>query len=98
MGSICAPSCSDLSFCPMDTPSDSIVTPTCSLITSSGKQYCALECVTDFPGIKQCGKHASCKKVEDGFGICTYDDDASAMLVSSAAAWQPVGKTSSIVV
>jgi C1A family cysteine protease len=97
-GSICAPSCSDLSFCPLDTPSDSIVTPTCSLTTSSGKKYCALECVTDFPGIKQCGKDASCKKVKDGFGICTYDDDASAKLVSSAAAWQPVGKTSSIVV
>ena len=50
-GDICAPSCSKGIFgkaCPKDRPAGVSATPGCDLEdSSSGKQYCALECDGD---------------------------------------------------
>ena len=55
--------------------------PQCALQDSStGKKYCALICsptafIADQKAADaQCGANASCKSVQLGVGVCTYDD------------------------
>merc|ERR1711939_838288 len=83
-GSICAPTCGSSSACPNDVPDDVTVKPTCALKATSGSQYCALLC---FPGLDlgQCGKNASCKKVQTDVGVCTYDDADTKLTVTFSA-------------
>ena len=57
------------------------VAPQCALQDSStGKKYCALICsptavIKDQKAADaQCGTNATCKSVQMGIGICTYDD------------------------
>jgi hypothetical protein len=73
-GSVCAPSCSLFKPCPTDVPAGVTVSPQCALQDSSThKKYCALIC-TPSKNDDQCGENASCKSVQVGIGICTYDD------------------------
>jgi C1A family cysteine protease len=80
-GDVCSPSCTLFSPCPTDVPVGVTARPQCALKDSgTGKQYCALMCSPTLP-IKdqkaadaQCGTNASCKTVQAGIGLCTYDD------------------------
>jgi KDEL-tailed cysteine endopeptidase len=73
-GSVCAPSCSLFKPCPTDVPSGVTVKPQCALQDSSThKKYCALICTPQSED-DQCGENASCKSVQVGIGVCTYDD------------------------
>merc|ERR1712124_225727 len=74
-GAVCSPACTLGIFCPKDVPTGVTATPTCALSdSSSGKKYCALIC-TPSSNDDQCGTNASCKSVQAGIGLCTYDDD-----------------------
>jgi hypothetical protein len=83
-GSICSPTCSFLfNSCPKDVPEGVTVKPSCALTSTTGKKYCALLCT---PGLDlgQCGTGASCKEVQAGTGVCTYDDtDVSNLAATS---------------
>jgi len=73
-GAICAPMCSTSQPCPTDVPKGVTVSPSCALKDSTtSSQFCALLCIPD-KSDGQCGKHASCKRIQAGVGICTYDD------------------------
>lgn len=68
-GGICSAKCK-FGTCPKDVPSGSTAHPQCALQSPTGEQYCALICL---PG-DSCGdSRASCKPVQGGIGICTYD-------------------------
>lgn len=73
-GDFCSPICSGplKSTCPTDKPKGVTAAPECALRNqATGEGYCALVCI---PGAaNQCGK-ATCKNVQLGLGICTYDD------------------------
>jgi hypothetical protein len=75
-GDFCSPPCTGplKSTCPTDAPKDVTAAPECALRNqATGEGYCALVCI---PGAaNQCGK-ATCKNVQLGLGICTYDDEA----------------------
>merc|ERR1712080_592685 len=72
-GEMCAPSCSLISPCPSDIPDGVTAAPQCALQdASSNKKYCALLCSPN-GGDATCGAKASCKKVQLGTGVCTYD-------------------------
>jgi len=80
-GDMCSPSCSIFKACPTDVPAGVTAGPQCALSDSqSGKKYCALICSPSTPILDQkaadaqCGTNASCKSVQQGVGICTYDD------------------------
>ena len=80
-GDFCAPKCSLLKACPTDVPEGVTATPQCALKDSStNKKYCALICsptafIADQKAADaQCGANASCKSVQMGVGLCTYDD------------------------
>merc|ERR1711988_782708 len=73
-GSVCAPACSVLKACPTDVPAGVTAGPQCALQdATTNKKYCALICT---PGNEdaQCGAKASCKNVQLGIGIYTYDE------------------------
>merc|ERR1712205_73320 len=73
-GDFCSPACAG-SVCPPDVPSGVTAKPTCALQDSSThKKYCALIC-SPSANDDQCGTNASCKSVQAGVGLCTYDDD-----------------------
>lgn len=73
-GDVCTPSCSLLKKCPTDVPTGVTVAPQCALQdAASHKKYCALICKPGADDDAQCGT-ATCKKVQLGLGICTYDD------------------------
>lgn len=72
-GDVCTPSCSLFKKCPTDVPSGVTVTPQCALQdASTHKKYCALICKPSADDT-QCGA-ATCKEVQAGLGICTYND------------------------
>ena len=80
-GDFCTPKCGLFSPCPTDKPTGVAATPQCALQdASSGKKYCALMCAPSLPiwdqkaADDQCGEKASCKGVQFGIGVCTYDD------------------------
>jgi len=80
-GDVCSPSCGILKKCPTDVPAGVTAAPQCALQdASSGKSYCALICsptaeIKDQKAADaQCGNNASCKSVQFGVGLCTYDD------------------------
>jgi len=80
-GDVCSPGCSLLKACPTDLPAGVTAGPQCALQdASSGKSYCALICsptaeIKDQKAADaQCGTNASCKSVQMGVGLCTYDD------------------------
>ena len=79
-GDFCTPKCSLFSPCPTDVPSGVTAKPQCALQdASSGKKYCALICspsaIFDQKAADaQCGTNATCKPLQMGMGICTYDD------------------------
>jgi hypothetical protein len=79
-GDFCTPKCSLFSPCPTDVPSGVTAKPQCALQdASSGKKYCALICspsaIFDRKAADaQCGTNATCKPLQMGMGICTYDD------------------------
>jgi len=80
-GDVCSPSCSLIKKCPTDLPAGVTAGPQCALQdASSGKSYCALICsptaeIKDQKAADaQCGTNASCKSVQMGIGLCTYDD------------------------
>jgi len=78
-GAVCSPSCSLFHSCPKDVPSGVTASPQCALKDSSThKNYCALICSPSKNATNddQCGTNASCKNVQMGVGLCTYDDDA----------------------
>merc|ERR1711939_306761 len=76
-GGFCSPSCTLGIFCPGDVPTGVTAKPQCALQDSSThKKYCALIC-NPSSNDNQCGANASCKSVQAGVGLCTYDDDAS---------------------
>lgn len=73
-GDVCTPSCGLLHKCPTDVPSGVTVKPQCALQdASTKKKYCALICKPSLADDSQCGD-ATCKEVQAGMGICTYDD------------------------
>jgi len=72
-GSVCAPACSLFKACPTDLPKGVTANPQCALEdASTNKKYCALIC-NPSEDDAQCGAKASCKSVQAGIGICTYD-------------------------
>ena len=80
-GDFCTPTCSLFKTCPTDVPEGVTAQPQCALQDSaSNKKYCALICSPTLPisnqkaADDQCGENASCKSVQLGIGICTYDD------------------------
>jgi len=80
-GDFCSPKCSFFKPCPTDVPSGVTARPQCALQdSSSGSKYCALICSPSLPILDQkaaddqCGANASCKSVQLGVGLCTYDD------------------------
>jgi len=80
-GDMCTPTCSLFHPCPTDVPTGVTAQPQCALQDSaSNKKYCALICSPSLPianqkaADSQCGTNASCKSVQLGLGICTYDD------------------------
>ena len=80
-GDFCTPKCSLFKACPTDVPAGVTVAPQCALPNSStGDKYCALICSPSLPILDQkaadaqCGDNASCKSVQLGVGVCTYDD------------------------
>ena len=80
-GDFCTPKCSLLKACPTDVPAGVTAGPQCALQDSStGDKYCALICSPSLPiadqkaADAQCGTNASCKSVQMGVGLCTYDD------------------------
>jgi len=67
-GELCAPSC-DAGACPTDVPPGTRAKPQCILQdASSGKKYCALECL--LPG--SCPSGATCARVGGVAGVCVY--------------------------
>jgi len=80
-GDFCTPKCGFFKPCPSDTPAGVTAKPQCALQDSgSGDKFCALICSPTLPILdqkaadSQCGKNASCKSVQMGVGLCTYDD------------------------
>jgi len=80
-GDFCAPKCGLFKKCPTDVPTGVTAAPQCALSDSATKQkYCALICsptafIADQKAADaQCGTNASCKSVQAGIGLCTYDD------------------------
>jgi len=80
-GDFCSPKCKLFKPCPTDKPAGVLALPQCALQdASSGDKYCALICAPTLPILDQkaadmqCGKNASCKALEMGLGVCTYDD------------------------
>jgi C1A family cysteine protease len=80
-GDFCTPKCGLFKPCPTDTPSGVTAKPQCALQDSgSSDKYCALLCAPSLPIVNQkvaddaCGTNASCKPLQAGIGICTYDD------------------------
>lgn len=69
-GALCSASCSKKA-CPQDEPQGATAKPQCALSAGADKR-CALICKKG----DKCGDGASCKVVQGGVGICTYDDDA----------------------
>lgn len=80
-GDFCAPSCGFFKSCPTDVPAGVTAQPQCALQDAgSGQKFCALICsptakIADQKAADaQCGANASCKALQLGVGICTYDD------------------------
>jgi len=80
-GDFCTPKCGLFKPCPTDVPAGVTAQPQCALQDSASNQkYCALMCSATLPIIDQkaaddqCGPNASCKSVQLGIGLCTYDD------------------------
>uniref|UniRef100_A0A7S0LJJ6 Peptidase C1A papain C-terminal domain-containing protein n=2 Tax=Coccolithus braarudii TaxID=221442 RepID=A0A7S0LJJ6_9EUKA len=80
-GDFCTPSCSIFKHCPADMPAGVTAKPQCALSdAATGKRFCALICAPSVPILdqkaadSQCGANASCKEVQLGLGLCTYDD------------------------
>merc|ERR1711865_284459 len=74
-GAFCAPACSLFKRCPTDIPTGVTAKPQCALQdASTKKKYCALICTPSSNVANQCGTNASCKTVQAGIGLCTYDD------------------------
>jgi C1A family cysteine protease len=80
-GDFCTPKCSLAKECPTDVPAGVTAPPQCALQDSATTdKYCALMCSTSTPirnqkdADAQCGANASCKTVQVGIGLCTYDD------------------------
>lgn len=80
-GDFCTPKCSLFKPCPTDKPDGVTAEAQCALKDSgSGKSFCALICSPSLPILdqkaadEQCGENATCKDVQMGIGICTYDD------------------------
>jgi len=80
-GDFCTPKCGLFKPCPADKPEGVTAMPQCALQDSaSGDKYCALICSPSLPIVDQkvaddaCGENASCKSLQLGVGICTYDD------------------------
>jgi len=80
-GDFCTPTCSLFKQCPTDVPEGVTAEPQCALQdASSNKKYCALICSPALPigdqkvADDQCGENATCKSIQLGIGICTYDD------------------------
>ena len=69
-GKICSPQCSSSGACPTDVPKGVTATPKCALKSSTGSQFCVLECTPS--ANDACGTNASCKSIQ-GVGLCTYD-------------------------
>ena len=80
-GDFCTPKCTLVKACPTDVPAGVTAQPQCALQDAgSGDKYCALICSPSLPILDQkaadaqCGTNASCKSVQMGIGVCTYDD------------------------
>ena len=80
-GDFCAPKCSLFKACPTDLPTGVTAAPQCAIQDSATNQkYCALICsptafIADQKAADaQCGTNASCKSLQLGLGVCTYDD------------------------
>mmetsp|Transcript_2336 Transcript_2336/g.4840 ORF Transcript_2336/g.4840 Transcript_2336/m.4840 type:complete len:447 (+) Transcript_2336:64-1404(+) len=80
-GDFCSPKCTLFKPCPVDVPDGVAAEPQCALQdAASGQKFCALICSpsADIKDQKaadaQCGPNASCKSLQLGLGICTYDD------------------------
>lgn len=80
-GDFCTPKCGLFKPCPSDIPAGVTAMPQCALQDSATHaKFCALICAPSLPILDQkaadgqCGKNASCKSVQMGVGLCTYDD------------------------
>jgi hypothetical protein len=82
-GDACSPACTGIlkNKCPTDVPEGVTAEPQCALQDSaSGDKFCTLICsptavIKDQKAADaQCGANASCKSVQLGIGLCTYDD------------------------
>jgi len=81
-GDFCTPKCGFFKPCPTDLPTGVTAQPQCALqdASSPNDKYCALICAPSLPIVDQkaadaqCGTNASCKQLQLGIGICTYDD------------------------
>ena len=73
-GAFCGASCGLFKKCPEDKPATAVGgTPDCALEDSAtDKKYCALMCTPSLNG-PECGTKATCKTVQAGVGICTFD-------------------------
>ena len=70
-GNFCSPACGLFKPCPKDVPTGTTATPECALETPGSKSpsRCALICQSS----SKCPTNASCKTVQAGIGVCTYD-------------------------
>jgi C1A family cysteine protease len=80
-GDFCTPKCGLFKPCPTDVPAGVTAQPQCALQDSAtSDKYCALICSPTLPIMdqkaadSQCGTNASCKSIQAGIGLCTYDD------------------------
>ena len=81
-GDFCSPTCSLFKQCPTDVPANVTAAPMCALQDARRPldKFCALICSPSVPitdqraADAQCGSNASCKAVQLGMGVCTYDD------------------------
>jgi len=81
-GDFCTPKCALFKPCPGDVPAGVTAKPQCALQDSKAPEnkYCALICAPTLPILDQkaaddqCGTNATCKSLQMGIGICTYDD------------------------
>lgn len=74
-GGMCSASCKTQA-CPQDKPEGCEAVPRCALENrATGDKFCALMCDKN----TNCGEGATCKVVQAGVGICTYDLDKPAL-------------------
>lgn len=77
-GAYCAPMCQGMK-CPA-TPAGYSARAMCALQAPSGDKYCGLICKPTDPNACNPKAGSTCKKIQTGVGLCTYDESRSPTL------------------